>query len=86
MSLKGQASELGRVRALELHRPVVMAPLAEVLPLETVPAVVKEQVQATMAGLAVVEAPDQEFRIRWRWIPLSFLFSNKLESEPNMHF
>jgi hypothetical protein len=58
--LKGQASELAQVLALELHRQVAMALLVQATPLEVVPAGVAAQVAAAMAGSLAVEAPDRD--------------------------
>jgi len=83
VSLKGLASELGLVPALELHRLATWGHLVQAMPLEAVPVVVLAQVQATMAGLAVVEALDRD---PVALDTLKFSFSKKLESEPNTHF
>jgi hypothetical protein len=83
VSLKGQASELGLVQALELHRPVAMALLVPAMPPEAVPAAAVAQVEAIMAGLAAVEARDKGPE---QGHTLKFPFPKKLERESNKHF
>jgi len=83
VSLKGQASELGLVLASELDRPAVMAPLARATLSVPVPAVVPEQVQATMGGPAAVEAPGQDPVVA---DTVKLPSSNKLEPESHTQF